>query len=435
MNNRWLLLPLLLIPFVLIFCTTHATTTKKNSTHQKTHKKRKPDVKQKIIQPKEENLEIPQTAQPKHEYYIRVLLAEYPAQETSSFAFKSQDGFVLESPAHSNVTALFQENDMLVSFENGSFSIKCLDGKFRKVKRNDIEICSPSNRIILNNQEYEGSIHLRQDSNTGAIYVINKLELEDYLYSVIRHECVPSWPHEMQKIQAIVCRTFALYRMKKSRIKNPHCPYDLTNNFYCQVYKGAHKATHLRKAVEDTRNMVLTYKGNVVEAMFDICCGGIISKNLRTQDTSKPYLYRSEPCNYCKKSASYCWHEKIHKNDLLNRLKNSNKTREKAATLGSSILNMVITDKDKAGVVYKVTCTGKKSTVTFTGAEIKHALGFTSLAFSIKKEGNVFIFNGHGNHHFKGLCQWGAKTLVDQKWDFRKVLQYYYPNTKISYLK
>lgn len=372
--------------------------------------------------------------QKNHPYYIRVLLEEHAPQESYTLILKAKDGFVLESPAHSQVTALFQEEQLEITFKDGSFFMRCQDGKYRRIKRSDVEICSPHDKISLNGNTYQGSIHLCKD-NAGTILVINKLELDDYLYSVIRHEGVPSWPHEMQKVQAVACRTYALYRMKQSRLKNSYMPYDITNTNASQVYKGSHDITHLRAAVDETHNMILTYNGNIAQAMFDICCGGIVSKNLRSRDASKPYLYRSEPCTCCKNSAYYKWQESFHKNTCLEKLKNNGKSKDKFSNFGDSLVDIIFTDKDKAGVVHKVTCVGKKKKVTLTGSELKSALGLKSLAFSCKKEGSRLLINGRGHHHFRGLCQLGAKELADRGRNFKEILQYYYPETKLSYLK
>ena len=55
--------------------------------------------------------------------------------------------------------------------------------------------------------------------------------------------------------------------------------------------------------------------------------------------------------------------------------------------------------------------------------------------FSIKREQNKIIVNGKGFGHQIGLCQRGARELVRQKWPFRKILNFYFPGTKLAKLK
>ncbi len=371
-------------------------------------------------------------------HYIRVLLKEHAPGETVNITLKAKDGFVLESPAHSNITALYQEEELSLLIKDGKYFLKCQDGKLRRVKHNDIEICSPHNKINLNGKDYQGSFYICKDKNSSATLIINKLELEDYLYSVLRHEGIPSWPPGMHKVQAVASRTYALYHMKQTRIKNPKSPYDLKNTSYFQIYNGSHPETHLRRAVEETRNMVLTYKGNIALTMFDICCGGIIPAHLKSCDETKPYLCRKDPCPYCKNTAYYSWKETFNKTAVLDCLKNCGKCKDKFAHFGSSITDMHVIETDRAGVAHKIKCVGKRTkTVILTASEVKSALQgrLKSLAFSIKKDGNQIVFHGHGNSHFKGLCQWGAKGLVDRGWNYKEILQFYYPGTKLSYLK
>lgn len=372
-----------------------------------------------------------------HLHYIRVLLEEHAPTETYYLALKATDGFVLESPAHSNITALYQSENLSLLIKEGKYFLQCQDGKYRRVKHNDVEICSPHNKFTLNGKVYQGSLYICQDKKTSSILIINKLELEDYLYSVLRHEGIPSWPLEMHKVQAVASRTYALYHMKQSRLKNPHTPYDIKNTSYFQIYNGSHKETYLRKAVEDTRNMVLTYKGDIALTMFDICCGGIIPNLLRNRDTTKPYLCRKETCHYCKNTAYFSWKDSVSKSTMLECLKKCAKCKDKLTYFGNTLVDMQVIDTDKAGVAHKIKCVGKRTSVILTASAVKSALQghLKSLAFSIKREGHRLIFCGHGNSHFKGLCQWGAKGLVDRGWNFKEILQFYYPSTKLSYLK
>ena len=50
------------------------------------------------------------------------------------------------------------------------------------------------------------------------------------------------------------------------------------------------------------------------------------------------------------------------------------------------------------------------------------------------KNGNIII-HGKGRGHLMGVCQWGAKKLADSGWNHRKILQFYYPGTKIDFIK
>ena len=46
--------------------------------------------------------------------------------------------------------------------------------------------------------------------------------------------------------------------------------------------------------------------------------------------------------------------------------------------------------------------------------------------------GDRVTFSGHGWGHGVGLSQWGAKSLAEAGWDFKSILQHYFPGTKLS---
>jgi stage II sporulation protein D len=57
-----------------------------------------------------------------------------------------------------------------------------------------------------------------------------------------------------------------------------------------------------------------------------------------------------------------------------------------------------------------------------------------SLAFELEAHGDRLTLSGRGFGHGAGLCQWGAKALADQGWDFRQILEHYYPGTELQAL-
>ncbi len=366
---------------------------------------------------------------------IRVLLEEKPADKEVIFDISSKDGFVLESPVGSGVTALLSDSAIKIRVNDKKLYIKYQGKPYQKLKHNNIEICSARNKLHVNDKTYQGNLTLCLDSQKNLLLLINKLDLEDYVYSVLRYESVPSWPQEMQKVQAIASRTYALYHMKQSRTRNPKLPYDIRNTNHNQLYNGTHEQTHLRAAVDETKNLVLTYHGNVALTMFDICCGGITPALMSSRDTSKPYLCRSQPCVYCKNANDYVWKERCSCRDFMGQFKTNPKIGAKVQMLGPKLVDVKVVERDRAGVARRVRLIGKHD-ITLTGREFKSILPgkIKSTAFSLKKEHDKIIIVGHGNSHFNGLCQWGARELVSRGWNYRKVLNFYYPGTNLSRL-
>ena len=54
-----------------------------------------------------------------------------------------------------------------------------------------------------------------------------------------------------------------------------------------------------------------------------------------------------------------------------------------------------------------------------------------STNFSVKIKKGVAYFKGHGWGHGVGMCQWGAKGMAENGWDYKKILKYYYCGAEV----
>jgi stage II sporulation protein D len=369
---------------------------------------------------------------------IRVLLDEKNAHQETKFLIKSKAGFVLESPAGAENTAIYKDPELRLVCREGQLYLKCHDQKFRHIKYDSIEICDHNNKLTLGSRSYHGNLIIRVDHATKTLLTINKLPLEDYVCSVVRSEGIPSWPFGMQKIQAIISRTYAVFLMQQARLKNPRYRfYDIKNTNLHQVYNGTHNYTHLRQAVDETEGLILTYKNRIALAMFDICCGGSVPANMRNRDTSKPYLCRKKQCTYCSASSSHRWKEDFHADSFLRKLKENPRLTQRLKNFKGSISAVKITDCDKAGIVHKMRIYDKNKTpYSLTGIEVRGSMisRIKSLNFTIKKIRDRVVIMGKGHGHQCGACQWGCKWMVEHGWSTKGILGFYYPGTKLSRL-
>lgn len=99
-----------------------------------------------------------------------------------------------------------------------------------------------------------------------GLWVVNYVNLQQYLYSVVGSEVSPSWPMEALKAQAVAARSYALtYHLKPVK----QDLYDLGDDEYFQVYKGIEsEAQTTRQAVNSTSGEFVSYRGGVVESLY-----------------------------------------------------------------------------------------------------------------------------------------------------------------------
>ncbi len=55
-----------------------------------------------------------------------------------------------------------------------------------------------------------------------------------------------------------------------------------------------------------------------------------------------------------------------------------------------------------------------------------------SVAGAIVREGDAFVFRGRGWGHGVGLSQWGALALANGGWSAERILEHYYPGTRVK---
>ncbi|MCX5923731.1 MAG: SpoIID/LytB domain-containing protein [Candidatus Dependentiae bacterium] len=279
--------------------------------------------------------------------------------------------------------------------------------------------------IDFKDHSYLGSFVLFQEKKN--FYLINSLDIDDYLLSVMHHEGWPGWQHEMNKVFALASRTFLVWHVLFAQKQNK--PYHIGNNNQYQTYKGMHNCDKLKKAIEETKDMFISYDGKPAFTEYDICCGGVIPGDMN--DCAKvPYLARKYPCTFCSKFKVFSWENSFSYEEVLKRV-------QKEFPAVKKIVDITVYKKDKAGVARKVLINIGSRKIIITEKKMKSLFPeIKSYCFNLKKDANKKLtIHGKGFGHHRGLCQWGASSLVkDEHWNFVQVLQYYYPGTKLMKL-
>jgi hypothetical protein len=155
----------------------------------------------------------------------------------------------------------------------------------------------------LNDNQYRGSLDFL--SENGKLIVVNELPIEDYLKGIA--EVSNSDPYEKVKSIVVVARTYARYYTEVGE-KFPGKNYDLDDNpDVSQIYRGygfEKRAAVITKAVKDTKDMVVTYKGKLIKTPYFSSTDGTKTRNAKDvwnwNDT--PYLISVDD-SICKNTA------------------------------------------------------------------------------------------------------------------------------------
>ena len=150
----------------------------------------------------------------------------------------------------------------------------------------------------LEDQEFEGTLEIRNNAD-GTQTAINRLDVEDYLSSVITSEMSATSSLELLKAHAVISRSWVLRPIispstctDKPDLSDPnrhvvwyerdaHEGFDVCADDHCQRYEGITRrdehpeaAANVQKAIDATRGQVLMYDGKVCDARFYKACGG-----------------------------------------------------------------------------------------------------------------------------------------------------------------
>lgn len=152
----------------------------------------------------------------------------------------------------------------------------------------------PQTPIGFGDRSYRGILWFKRRGN--EFRVINELPLETYLRAVVPSELGPLvYPElESQKAQAVAARTYALKNMDRFASAG----YDICDGPACQAYFGSGTEHPLSdQAVTETRGLVMTYEGELIDALYTSTCGG------QTDDVENVFPGRAEP--YLRSRTSY----------------------------------------------------------------------------------------------------------------------------------
>lgn len=282
--------------------------------------------------------------------------------------------------------------------------------------------------VYIGDRWYRGTIRLVRSA--GGLTAINKVDMEDYIASVIGKEMYPTWPMEALKAQAVASRSYAIYQMKKPKYKL----FDVADTVSSQVYTGINaEAPTTLEAAHSTAGQVLMHGGQVVEAVFHSASGGHTENAEHVWLTSKPYL-KGVP-DFDQMAPVYQWTTILTATQL----------RQKLPGLGT-ILSMTPVKTSPTGRIQTIKIQGNSAARVMKGSELRRVLGLRSTLFTAKPQFEPmaaqqpasqnlrpagFTIEGRGNGHGLGMSQWGAHGMASAGKTYKDILGHYFQNTRI----
>jgi len=116
-------------------------------------------------------------------------------------------------------------------------------------------------------REYIGRLEVRRAGI--ELLAIVEMNREDAVAAIVEAEGAAGLPFEARKAQAVVTRSYL------AGAHNRHQGFDFCDTEHCQLLKDVPPSSSAaNRATLATRGQVLTYKGEVIAAMYSANCGG-----------------------------------------------------------------------------------------------------------------------------------------------------------------
>lgn len=259
--------------------------------------------------------------------------------------------------------------------------------------------------------------------------IVNLVDLEAYLCSVVSREMPPGWPPAALEAQAVCARTYVLQR------SDPRRSYDLVPSELDQRYDGIESETPSgNAAVAATSGAVLWYQNAFARVAYSSCCGGHTESSSDAWGNAfVPYL-GGVVCTSCGDSPNYRWDRSLDLATIASSL---------AAELppGEQLDDVRISTRDASGRARALELVTGRSSTSVAGSAFRRAVGTRVLPSLLltgmqrSPDGRALMVQGGGLGHGVGLCQWGARGMARSGSTAAQITSYYFPGTVLNDLK
>jgi SpoIID/LytB domain protein len=341
-----------------------------------------------------------------------------------------------------------------------------LKGSRHTFKQLDIAARTHQIRVLEGKEPsriYGGSLRLQANAY-GTYTLVNQVPLETYLRGVVPHEIGANAPLNATQAQTIIARTYALRNLRRFQADN----YQLCANTHCQVYYGLSDTNpQADRAIAATQGLVLTYKNELVDALYSSTTGGVTATFSDVWNgTERPYLRAviDSPANIWDLSHQsleneqsfrrfiglkdgfnetgrnvFRWNRQSSLTDLNKDLQEYLKRRKDPRADFQTITSMQVTKRSPSGRILTMAVETDKGVIELYKNEVRSAftpprstLFYVEPIYNDQKKLKAYAFIGGGFGHGVGLSQYGSYNLAKLGWSTARILSFYYPGTKIQ---
>lgn len=243
---------------------------------------------------------------------------------------------------------------------------------------------------------------------------------EEQLIGIVAKEIPITYSEEALKVQVIMARSY-IASTKKEDIS--YMSADELKQLWGSDYNKNHEK--IQKAVEDTENIIMTYKKEPVQPVYHVQSVGVTQSPLDVWDLDVPYL----------ESVESSWDETAP--DLINEKEYS------AEEISSSVnkkynttvlepyhleTQIQIIERAEGGYVRAI----QVGNELMSGEEFRKLLDLKSSCFMMQYSDNKVAIVTKGAGHGVGLSQYGANKMSEEGKGYKAILKHYFPKAEVG---
>lgn len=417
--------------------------------------------------------------------YIRVLLAS--SQTACSFNIYNGSYDIIDKTTNQTLGSVTKGNLIEVTSTSSTNNISVNGTKIGTVINTVYFKPTGADAIFsYKNTKYRAAFSVTKSA--AGLYVLNILDIEQYLYGVVGEEIGYNSPLEATKAQAVAARSFAYASI------NAGAKYDVSNSSSSQVYLGYNAeissgGENIVEAVDATCGIVIYYTNpstgvrTVVPGYYHSNGGGHTEDIANVWSGSIPLKGVASPedsyaLNNTSSASRYQWQVTYTPEQIVNLVK------QYSGTDIGELQELKVISRSDAGRVTEIEAVGSEGTASATkdsirsflgglkstlfnivsgsviwikdasgnkvqagdnaslraydyGGDIQEINGGKSTYYAIGASGTVsqlstqytggnIIINGKGSGHGVGMSQWGAMGLAVDGYTYEEILAHYY---------
>ena len=280
--------------------------------------------------------------------------------------------------------------------------------------------------------EYNTIKLLHKDENK-----IEEIDLDEYLYGVVSAEMPASFEEEALKAQAVVARTYTIYKIVNNDGK--HGEADICDDSTCcqawiseqdrkDRWDEDEKEENWNKivnAVNSTQGKIVTYNGEPINAFFHSNSGGTTEAPIEVWGGSGyPYLQSVATAGEDTYS-QYSSEAEFTEAEFEEKIKELHSDFEIDFDDENCIKIEEYTEGNRVKTI-------KIGNLELSGVEVRNIFGLRSANFTVTIEDNKIKFEVIGYGHGVGMSQTGADSLAKEGKTYEEIIHHYYTNVEIE---